>query len=386
MSDTNAVGLYYSKETGAWGETDASPLIALRYAGESLAPELQTILSNEINTDRSVSDVIRTQVSAAGEVNGEISYGTLDTLLEGGVQSEWEADVTTSATLSAVAAGNKFTRGAGDFLADGWVVGMRGKSSGWTDPGNNGFFWVTAVDATNLTILGLTLVNEGPSARVLQNDGMLRNGKIFTSFTLEKNFTDLTNIFHILRGMAVNTMGFNVQTGNISTWTAAFIGKSVELAGATAGTGGPTDANTNDVMNAIDNVTAIYQDGTLTTLDVTAFSFNMNNNLRARYAIGSASAVGISSGQFNVEGNFTAYFESNTLFQKFVSFTTTSLSFRLYDAAGNAMIVTLPALKFSSGRVVAGGKDGDVMVELGFMAKKDATTGSMIQFDRFDAA
>ena len=383
MSDTNAVGLFYSKESTAWGETEADPLIALRYAGESLAPELQTIISNEINTDRNVSDVVRTQISASGEVNGEISYGTLDTLLEGGVQEEWSTPITTTASLTAVAAGNKFT--GTDWAAAGWVAGMRFKSSGWTDPGNNGVGWVVSANTTDLVVGGLTLVNEGPASRTITNGGMLRNGSVFTSFTLEKQFTDLTNIFHILRGMAINTMGFNVQVGSISTWTAAFLGKSVEAAAATAGTGGPTAANTNDVLNAIDNVTAIYQGGTLSTLDITAISFNMNNNLRARYAIGSASAVGISSGQFNVEGNFTAYFEDSVLFEQFTDFVTTSLSFRLYDAAGNSLMVTLPAIKFTTGRAVAGGKDGDVMAELGFMAKKDATTGCMIQFDRIAA-
>lgn len=67
---------------------------------------------------------------------------------------------TTQATISAVASGNKFTRGSGSFSTDGWVAGMRGLSSGFGTAANNALFTVATVSATELAVTGPTLVNE----------------------------------------------------------------------------------------------------------------------------------------------------------------------------------------------------------------------------------
>jgi len=386
MSDTNSVTVALIKEVPPdWGETPAGNLKYQRINGEDLGHATNSTESGEITQTRDVAFIVRTEVNADGGFNGEISYGTIDDLAEGVFMSTWGADVTSAATIAAVSATNKFTRAAGDFLADGWVVGMIGKATDGTAPANNGYFWVVSVVALEMVVGGLDLDDEAAEPRTLQNDGMIRNGTTFTSFSIEKEFTDLTNIFHAFRGMVVNTFGINIQVGNITTYTAAFLGKKGEPLGATIGTG-YTAANTNEPMNAIDNVTAIYEDGTLSVLDVTAMAFNVNNNVRARRAIGSAEAIGISIGRFVLEGTFSAYFADNTLYNKFVNWTTSKLSFRLVDASGQAYVFTMPTFKITQAKVVAGGPDGDVMVECSFRAFRNPATGETLQIDRFDAA
>ena len=75
------------------------------------------------------------------------------------------SDITrTDDTISAVATGNKFTRASGSFVDDGWVAGMTGVSWGFAEGGNVGTFVVSTVDATNLAVTGLTLVDEASVA------------------------------------------------------------------------------------------------------------------------------------------------------------------------------------------------------------------------------
>lgn len=381
MSDTNKVELYMMPES-TWGTTPASALEAIRFAGEGLGQATSSTQSNEINSNRDISSIVRTEVNADGDINGEIAYGTLHTPLTAAMMGDWTAPVSTAANLAAVASGNKYTRAAGSFVSDGWVVGMWGLASTFTTPGNNGLFQVTSVSALELAVTGLTLADEGSASRALKNSGMIRNGATLKSFTIEKKFTDIASMFHVFRGMCCNTFGISVQVGSIATWTSAWMGKKAEELGATVGTGGPTAANTNDVMNAIDNVTGIREGGALFDMNVTAFSANVNNNLRAQRAWGSPQAFGIGMGRFMLEGSLTAYFEDSTLFQKYLDFTSSSFSFAMVDTPGNYYIWTVPALRFTSGKVVAGGPDADVMIECGYQAERDPVTDCMFQVDR----
>lgn len=79
----------------------------------------------------------------------------------------------TTGTIAAAATGNRFTRAAGSFSADGWLVGDVGISSGYATGANNANFTVTAVSATQLDVLGPTLVNEaGTGDEVLARYGV----------------------------------------------------------------------------------------------------------------------------------------------------------------------------------------------------------------------
>lgn len=105
------------------------------------------------------------RLSAADEANDDLKglwRGEDGTTEDGTDDRMGDASqiVTTQDTISAVAAGNKFTRAAGSFVTDGWVAGMRGLSSAFGTVGNNGLWTVSTVDATNLAITGLTLTNE----------------------------------------------------------------------------------------------------------------------------------------------------------------------------------------------------------------------------------
>jgi hypothetical protein len=65
----------------------------LRFTSESLNYNKQTVSSEEIRADRNVSDMIDVGFGVGGEIGFELSYGTLDSLLESLLFSTWSTNV-----------------------------------------------------------------------------------------------------------------------------------------------------------------------------------------------------------------------------------------------------------------------------------------------------
>ena len=92
-ADANRTGLRYVAET-TWGTTPATPTMqALRFTGESLDHNVNTVKSNEIRDDRNISDLIAVSMANAGGFNFELSYGTFDDILESVFFNAWNANV-----------------------------------------------------------------------------------------------------------------------------------------------------------------------------------------------------------------------------------------------------------------------------------------------------
>jgi len=89
MSDSNRVGLRFIEET-TWNSLPGTPTLApIRFTGESLIPNVENITSEEIRSDRMVTDLIQVSRSNTGGFDFELSYGTFDSLIEGALFSTW---------------------------------------------------------------------------------------------------------------------------------------------------------------------------------------------------------------------------------------------------------------------------------------------------------
>lgn len=98
MGDTSQAELFYVEES-TWGTTPSSPTLKeLRFTGESLRQTTQTKVSEEIRGDRQIPDVIRTQIGVEGDINAEVSYGTLDDLFAGAFMADWQTDTPSTGT------------------------------------------------------------------------------------------------------------------------------------------------------------------------------------------------------------------------------------------------------------------------------------------------
>lgn len=385
MSDTSRVNLSYLVET-TWGQVPAAALTDLRFTSERLKQATNTTRSREIRSDRQIPDIIRTRIEAQGGFDFEMSYGAFDDLIAGAMMGDWSTPANVSATdISSVSADNSYNSTTTDFTTQNIAAGQWIKVAGFTNAANNGYARVSSVTSNKIVVTGLTLVNEAAGNSITIKGSMIRNGTTKTSFTLEKEFKDITE-FVSYSGMRVSNFGITVSPENIVTGSFAFLGKSAVPASATVGTGANVAAPSNEVMNAIDNVTGIREGAAATSEDVTEIAFELDNNLRGRPAVGVLGNTEIGLGTVGITGSFNVYFASRAIHEKYTNFTASDLSFRMADGAGNAYVVTLPSIKFNDSDVLAGGQDRDVLVNMSFEARRDPASDAMIQFDRFPAS
>jgi hypothetical protein len=401
MSNSSSTQLFYRPEN-AWGEDPAAhspqePLREFRFTSEGLNFTANTEVSEEIRSDRQVSDIIRTGVESGGDVGVEFSFGAFDDLFEGMLYNDWTAEkdsyslspfpvftVAGSPDGSLISSSSPDNGGAA-FL-DSLTVGSFVEISGSTaSPTNNAF-----VRIVSRPVAGTVEIS--PALPGLGNDGFrireshLRNGVTLKSFLIEKAFTDV-NEFVSFTGMRVGTAELNIATGSILNGSFSFSGENATAQGTSviAGLTSPEsqEVAANDVFNAIDNVGNILIDGVADpNVCFTELAFSVENNLRFQPCVGQLESSGIGVGRTQVTGTLAAYFVSRDFYERYLNFTTTALSFTV-TLGDNTYLFDFPSFKFTSGEVVAGGNDQDVLVNMEFTAKRDPVQGFTMGINRF---
>lgn len=199
------------------------------------------------------------------------------------------------------------------------------------------------------------------------------NDVIQKSYTLERAYGDVSTgaggTSRIYTGCMVNTFSVTIAPRSVVTGTFGILGKT-ESAGTTMTT--PTAAPTKKVLNAINNVTAITEGGS--SVNLLELTINLNNNLRARPEIGSLAPVNIALGSLIVSGRLRAYYRNATLAAKFQAETESSLAVTLTDAGGEGYSFTMPRVRFSSARRVAGAKNSDIILEMDWQALRKTSS------------
>lgn len=208
----------------------------------------------------------------------------------------------------------------------------------------------------------------------------LKGGVEKKSLSIEKIFeTGATDQYHRFEGCVANTLDLNIQASNIITGSIGFMGLNGSTGTAAISGSSYSNANTNDVMTSID-VASITVGGATSSIYYTDMSFNLTNNCRYQNAIGSLYAVGIGYGRREITGTLNAYFEDGDLYEEFVNGAASSLTFETTDGV-NTYTWTFPKIKYSSGTVVAGGNNNDVMVSLNWQALYDSSSSCAIQVE-----
>ncbi len=388
MADSSRTQLFYAKESN-WGEVPSSAMTELRFTGEGLGYTIDTTTSNEVRSDRQITDLIQTSSSATGNVNLEWSYGAYDDLIESAFYSAWSDAIAISASgdIAADDAG-AFTSGSTDFVSSGIVLGQWIKVSGFQSNGgeNNGIYRVTSVSSGRLDVDPAPASSEVAGGLTVSISGsMIRNGVAETSLTLEKEFGDIGQ-FMAFTGMVANQMSLDVSSGSVLTGSFTFTGSAATLGSSSAGTGTPIAPAVGEVMNAVDSVGDLREAGVeMTGVHVQQMSIQLANQVRPISAVGSLGAVDMGAGRCTVTGSVAVYFVNGDLYAKYLAGTSTSLSFRTTDRSGNAYVISLPHIKISSGAITAGGADQDVIASFDYQALRDPATDCTIQIDRLPA-
>ena len=302
MADTNRTSLYLLEES-TFGTTPASSAWAtLRPTGESLQFGITNVTSDEIRSDRNITDLVQTDATVTGDLNFELSHGSFDTLLEGCMCSAFSANV-------------------------------------------------------------------------------LKNGTTLKSYSIEKKFADVSR-YHTYKGCRVGGMNLSVASGSIVTGSFSFQGKNAIAGNSSASSGTPSAQTTTTPFNAVGNLGTLKEGGSTLSDNVMSINLTISNNLRSNTAIGTLGSTGIGLGTFEVSGSMSVYFANDTLYNKYLASTASSLEFTLTDASSNAYTFLLPKIKYSSGTVMAGSQNADLMAELGFQAIYNASDTATIKITR----
>ena len=393
---SNRVALRQVAES-TWGDTPGTPTLeAVRFTSEGLNYNADFITSEEIRADRMTPDTIQVSSQAGGDINGEWSYATYDDFIAAAMYGTWDTSGTaqTDTTLAIVKVGGSpntwsITDSGSGLDANSWAVGQFVKVTGFATAGTF-FAEILTITAGEITIAPLTDVaseSAGDSVTITPMN-YVRNGVTKSSFTIQKAFTDLaTPELWNFTGARISTWNLELATGSILTTTFGVLAKDAamtetQFAGATV-----NPANTNTVLNAVDNVAAIVFDGDPggSTYYFNSLSVNLDNALRGQEAVGTLGLIGVEAGRLSLTGAIELYFENSALFDKFRAATAFNLSFLAQDAAGNSYIVTIPRAKYTSMEIVAGGNDQDIFASAQFEGIINAAGTYQYQISRLAA-
>ena len=372
MSDADRVNIAFVEEV-TFGTSPSASMSRLRFTSESLNMETDTVQSAEITSDRQVKDLIRTNVRGVGDVNVEMSYDVIDAFLQAALFSAaWSAQVNVlSETVTPTVSGNKFVAASGTPWST-FSIGQWISVSGCVNAANNGLFKIESISTVNLGVSGGVLAAESSVSANFQMGAQVVNGTTLNTYTIEREYADLSSEFEVFVGMAVDQLSMNIAVNSIITAVLSMVGKSSSSATSSPGSG-YTAAPTNDVMNTIDHVAKFIEgDGSNTEMDITAFTMQIANNLRTRLVVGTLGAASIGAGKFSPTGTLQKYFTTKTLMDKYLNQTATSLAVTLIISDA-AYVIEFPSVKFNSGQRVAGGENTDIIADLSWTALKHAT-------------
>jgi len=208
---------------------------------------------------------------------------------------------------------------------------------------------------------------------------VLKSGSTRRSFTLERKFADLdTPEFHRYTGCEFNTMSMSISPNALVTTTFGVIGKDLSLATAEVA----SSTYSADVGNSpFDSFTGSITEGGSSIATVTSLEFSVENGLEALFSVGSATTNRPSIGKSRVSGTLTTYFDSKTLYEKFLNETASEIVCTLTDADGNDLQIDIPNVKYNSGQPDVSG-EGAVTVTMDFVALYNTSDASQLVFTR----
>lgn len=398
LSTSSRLGVRVKPEAVFGVPVNASACYAMRIAGESLDYSIKTDTSKEIRSDRQTTDLILTGAEASGGFSFELSYAEFDPFLEATLQGTWGvfgtngvgAVIPTSATFAA----NSLTAGSatsGINIFTNLVMGQWVKVGGSSNQLQNIWAQVSKTVAPTATVLTFegtpfAAATGVGGAAVTVSASRLVNGTNQKSFTIEKNFADIGQTL-TYKGMTPDKLSLKLASGSILEGSLDFKGKDASRQVGSLLHATVTNSTSNAVMNGVNNVVNILEGGSvLAGTFIKSLTIDIGNNLRALDGIGFLGSVAVASGTIDVSGSIEFYFADGTIYDKFLQNSSSSLSFRVNDSAGNGYVVTMPNIKYSGGKVTAGGINQDVMVSMNYTAIRDTVSGSSIIIDRAGAA
>jgi len=208
---------------------------------------------------------------------------------------------------------------------------------------------------------------------------ILKVGTTPKFFTIEDAANDIAQ-FRLFTGMAVSTASFSIAPNQMVTATFDMVGKGMTQAGTTGSTGGtPTASTTN---SPFDSYSGTITDGGSGISIVTSIDFSLSNSLAPTFVVGADNAQSLEFGSAVVEGTMTVYYEDETLINKFLNETESSITVSVDDPTGsNAYTFEFPRVKYNGASVPLQNPQSR-LITLPFVALYDTTENTNLKMTR----
>lgn len=382
-AESNRVSLYASEET-TWAETPATPtMLQLQLTSFNGGHKKATVVPSTIRNDRMQESIVRVGENTEFGFNFEYRHTQYDILLGAAIGATAYTSASLTATdISAASGDNSLNSVAAAFVSSGFVVGMWIKVAGFTGAGivsNNTAMLIVSVTTSKIVVSGATLITDAAGESVTITAKMARNGTAKRSFLMEYIFNDIPE-YQLFKGTRINQVDLTFNNRSIITGAMSMLGYSGLVTGSTS-SGAQTAAASNVALDSSNNVLAIFEGGSTLTTPVFNASIRLNNNLAAQPAIANRFPIGIRYGVLEVTGSIEVYFDSVTLFNKFVNHTSSSLYLKAQDDNGKWLILTIPKIYYSEGDIPTSGSNTDIFVTLPFRAAYSSTLANVVQID-----
>jgi hypothetical protein len=353
--------------TGTWQ--------AIRKNSESMSGTSDVVESGEIRSDRESASDVQGNKNVGGNIVSELSADSHDILYESAFFSAFgSAKDTGATTLDAVNATNKFTRSTGSFVTDGFSVGQWVLSSGFSTAANNGWFLITALDATNMTVAGGTLADESGGGDEQITSKIMTGGTTAKYLSISKRYRDINKEI-VFGGNIVDSVAITLAPNQVVGVT--FVLNGLNEADPTAAGALADDVSTSDPFDSFSGQVLI--DGVVNN-NVTAFDITLANNIADGFVIGSRFKTAQFAGRRSSSGNISFYFEDLSEYSDSVDHTSKSVAFSFTDGT-NYYGLTFPRSYYDLPTPPAE-NEGPLLLTGPFRAKLDSTTSASIIMSR----
>lgn len=381
LASSSRAQLRYIKESQFGITPTTGNAVNLRMTGESLDFAITKEDSKEIRSDRQTTSMNPVSAQATGGYQFELSYKEYDPFLESVFQSAF-----TVFGVNGVGAAFDATISATEITADaptsGASIFTNLQLGQWfrlitSDPADTNYgklFRVSTTVAPTATIITLDTTTPG-SVEVVTGaqvqTSRLTNGVVQSSFTLERALEDVGQYF-AYRGMTPSKVDLSLASESLITGSFDFLGKDVIRDTSTALPGTPVESQTYEITNAATGIGKLYEFGApVTDTFIKSLSVSVDNSLRAQTALGTLGLIGVGSGTIKVTGSIEVYFSNGNMYDRFVDNINTGVIAAVQDAEGNGYVLSMPKVNLSSGKIMAGSRDTDIMATFDFMALAD---------------
>ena len=271
------------------------------------------------------------------------------------------------------------TRDSGSFVTDGFAIGDQPLLSGFVTSKNN-----TSIILTNVTALVLTY----DAGSVLVDETGTGSEKVVLpantnfSFTLAKDFLDLTDKSLTYAGERVGSFKLDFKYGSIASVAFTMMGTGYEVPATPFTTGKTISAvATEPALNASSDLGLVIVDGQQTNYCIEGINLDINNNMLPIECMGAIApkdqqatglSVNVGMDVFLQDANFD--FHAKKLAQ-----TPVAISYYVRDSSGRGYAVQVPAVQLSFSDAAGAGKRQLSKLSLSGVAKKDGTLNRTIR-------